>query len=89
MLQKMENFVYQAKKPLAYLDRLLNGDDKVSKKFKENSRSYNSMFAFTSTGIVDKNINKGHAPYVFCMHGQNYHHIGTLLPEEGTNPRWA
>jgi hypothetical protein len=43
MLQKMENFVYQAKKPLAYLDRLLNGDDKVSKKmvtikFQKNSK---------------------------------------------------
>jgi hypothetical protein len=76
--------------PPAYLERLLNGDDKVSKKFRENIRSYNSMFAFTSTGgIVDKSINNGHAPYVFRMHGQNYHHIGTLLPEEGTKPRWA
>jgi hypothetical protein len=78
------------KEPPRFLDRLLNGDDKVSKKFRENIRSYNSMFAFTSTGgIVDKNINNGHAPYVFRMHGQNYHHIGTLLPEEGTRPRWA
>jgi hypothetical protein len=23
------------------------------------------------------------------MHGQNYHHIGTLLPQEGNQPRWA
>jgi hypothetical protein len=48
------------------------------------------MLAFTSTeGIVDKDINKGHRPYVFHMHGQNYHHIGTLLPEEGNQSRWA
>jgi len=48
------------------------------------------MFSFTSPGgIVDKEINKGHGPYVFRMHGQNYHHIGTLLPEEGSKPRWA
>jgi hypothetical protein len=48
------------------------------------------MFAFTSTsGVVDKEINKGYGPYVFHMHGQNYHHIGTLLPEEGNKPRWA
>jgi hypothetical protein len=25
----------------------------------------------------------------FCMHGQNYHHIETLLLEEGNKPRWA
>jgi hypothetical protein len=78
------------KEPPAYLEKLLNGDDKFSKKFRENIRSDNSMFAFTSTGgIVDKGINNGHAPYVFQMHDQNYHHIGTLLPEEGTKPRWA
>jgi hypothetical protein len=45
---------------------------------------------FTSIGgIVDKDINKRHGPYVFRMHGQNYHYIGTLLPEEGNQPRWA
>jgi hypothetical protein len=78
------------KEPPTYLDRLLNGNDKVSKKFRENIRSYNSMFAFTLTvGIVDKSINNGHAPYVFHMHGQNYNHIGTLMFEEGTKPRWA
>jgi hypothetical protein len=44
------------------------------------------MFTFISTGgVVDKEINKGNGPYVFRMHGQNYHHIGTLLPEEGNN----
>jgi hypothetical protein len=48
------------------------------------------MFAFTSTGgVVDKEINKGHIPYVFRMHGQNYHHIGSLLREEGSKPCWA
>lgn len=48
------------------------------------------MFAFTSMGgIVDKEINMGKGPYVFRLHGQNYHHIGTLLPEEGNKPRFA
>jgi hypothetical protein len=78
------------KTPPEYLQRLLNRDDKQSKNFRENIRSYNSMFSFTSTGgVVDKEINKGHGPYVFRMHGQNYHHIGSLLPEEGNKPRWA
>jgi hypothetical protein len=63
---------------------------RFQKKFRENIRSYNSMFAFTLTGgIVDKSINNGHAPFAFRMHGQNYHHIGTLLPEEGTKPYWV
>jgi hypothetical protein len=75
---------------LIFLQQLLNGDDQRSKNFRKNIRSYNSMFTFISTGgIVDKEINKEHGPYVFRMHGQNYQHIGTLLPEEGSNPRWA
>jgi hypothetical protein len=54
------------KQPPVYLEKHLNGDDKISKKFRENIRSYNSMFAFTSTrGIVEKGINNDHAPYVF------------------------
>jgi len=72
-------------KPQNYLDNLLNGEGDYSKNFRENIRSYNSMFSFTSTGrVVDKEINKDHGPYVFRMHGQNYHHIRTLLPEEGS-----
>jgi hypothetical protein len=47
------------------------------------------MFAFTSTrGVVDKEISKGKGPYIFRMHGQNYHQIGTLLLEEGSKSRW-
>ena len=77
------------KKPPQYLDNLLNGEGKDSKNFRENIRSYNSMFSFTSTGgIVDREINNGHGPYVFRLHGQNYHHIGTLIPKEGSKPRW-
>jgi hypothetical protein len=68
----------------------LNGEDQRSKSFRKNIRSYNSMFAFMSTGgIIDKEINKERGPYVFHMHGQNYHHIGTLLLEEGNQPCWA
>jgi len=68
----------------------LNGEGEDSKNFRENIRSYNSMFSFTSTGgVVDKEINKDHGPYVFRMDGQNYHHIGTVLPKEGSKPRWA
>jgi hypothetical protein len=76
--------------PPGFLLELLNGGDQLSVKFRKNIRSYNSMFAFTSTWrMVDKEINKGKGPYVFRMHDQNYHHIGTLLPKEGSKPRWV
>jgi hypothetical protein len=85
---KISLLAYQ--KPPSYLEKLLNGDYKESKIFRENIRSYNLMFSFISTGgIVDKEINKGHGPYVFRMHGQNYHHIGSLTPKEGNKPQWA
>ncbi|KAM3367371.1 hypothetical protein ACQJBY_016147 [Aegilops geniculata] len=40
-------------------------------------------------GVVDKEINTRKGPYVFRLHGQNYHHIGTLLPEGTDKPRFA
>ena len=48
------------------------------------------MFSFTSMGgVVDKEINTHKGPYVFRLHGQNYHHIGTLLPQGTDKPRFA
>lgn len=66
-------------------------DDAKSKNFKNNIRTYNSMFAFTSMGgKVDESVNKtGRAPYVFRLHGQTYHKIGSLLPEQGSPPKFA
>ena len=40
-------------------------------------------------GKVDTEINNGGGPYVFRMNGQNYHRIGTLLPEGKDKPRTA
>jgi hypothetical protein len=52
--------------PPTFLEELLSGQNQKSKKIQKNIRSYNSMFAFTSTsGVVDKEINKGYGPYVF------------------------
>ena len=48
------------------------------------------MFAFTSMGgRVDGSINHSKGPYVFRMCGQNYHRIGSLLPEIGKRPQFA
>ncbi|KAM0880860.1 hypothetical protein ACQ4PT_033300 [Festuca glaucescens] len=79
------------KKPPAYLQQLLTFNEKgESSNYRENIRNYNSMFAFTSMGgQIDYEINRqGGAPYVFCLNGQNYHKLGTLLPKDN-NPKFA
>ena len=49
------------------------------------------MFSLTFTGGIVRQRNKliTYEPYVSRIHGQNYNHNGTLLPKEGTKPRWA
>ncbi|XP_060969574.1 uncharacterized protein LOC133036831 [Cannabis sativa] len=72
--------------------KYLLGPDSGQKgiKFRKNIRAYNSMFAFTSMGgRIDNLINQSQGSYVFRMSGQNYHHIGSLLPEHEKNPQFA
>ncbi|XP_019180459.1 PREDICTED: uncharacterized protein LOC109175614 [Ipomoea nil] len=65
-------------------------NDELSKEFLHNIRTYNNMFCFTSMGgKIDKNVNKGGAPPIFLLSGQNYHLMGTLLPEQGKEPHFA
>lgn len=48
------------------------------------------IFSFTSLGgKVNISINKGAGPYVFNLHGQNYHLLGSLLPKEGIAPKFT
>ncbi|KAL3639561.1 hypothetical protein CASFOL_017468 [Castilleja foliolosa] len=76
--------------PPAFLRDLLHGKSSASKHFQENIRSYNSMFCLTSMGgKIDQDINKGSGPRIFRLHGQNYHLIGSLLPEKDTTPKFA
>jgi hypothetical protein len=75
--------------PQALSDLYYKNDIK-SKFFMENIRSFNSMFSFTSMGAkIDKEMNKGNAPPVFVMNGENYHQIGSLLPQPGKDPKFA
>ncbi|KAL0449108.1 UNVERIFIED_CONTAM: hypothetical protein Slati_1467200 [Sesamum latifolium] len=61
-----------------------------TRKFKQNIRSYNSMFAFTSTGgTIEKEINNGGGLYVYRINGQNHHRIGSLLPPAGRSATFA
>lgn len=77
------------KAPVTLTD-LLFRTDRRSKHFQEQIRSYNMMFSFTSLGgKIETSINNGSAPYTFQLHGQNYHLIGSLLPEEGSVPKFA
>jgi hypothetical protein len=72
------------------LSDLYYKNDKKSKFFMENIRSFNSMFAFTSMGgNIDNSMNKGRAPPTFVMNGENYHQIGSLLPMPGKDPKFA
>ncbi|KAI3720341.1 hypothetical protein L6452_21257 [Arctium lappa] len=58
--------------------------------FRKEIRTYNSMFAFTSLGArIDSSINRGKGSYVYRVSGQNYHRIGSLLPERGKKPQFA
>ncbi|XP_076947968.1 uncharacterized protein LOC143620067 [Bidens hawaiensis] len=71
-------------------EELFKSNNAKSKFFLKNIRRYNSMFSFTSMGgKVDSSINKGKALYVFRMSGQNYHAIGSLLPKDGTKPKFS
>ena len=62
---------------------------KVSKIFREGIRGYNSIFSFTSMGgHVDSAINTRRGPYYFLLHRQNYHLIGSLLPQPDCKPKF-
>lgn len=78
------------RKPPELLHRLITGDERRASHFRENIRAYNSMFAFTSIGgKVDTTLNNGGGPPQFILSGQNYHRIGSLLPEHGSRPKYA
>ncbi|KAL3619470.1 hypothetical protein CASFOL_037040 [Castilleja foliolosa] len=80
----------QLKRPPQLLLDLTDGKTPRSKHFIQNIRSYNSMFAFTSMGgKIDNSLNQGNGPPVFKLQGQNYHRIGSLLPIEGEQPKFA
>ena len=76
--------------PPELLYNLFHGGDRRSKNFVDNIRSYNMMFSFTSMGgKIDNSVNQGSGPYVYRIHGQNYHLIGSLFPSIGSQPKFA
>jgi hypothetical protein len=73
------------------LRQLLDGSDPDSKEFRDNIRQYNAALAFTSLGVeVDESVNRrGPGPYIFRIHGELCHRVGSLLPSAGHRPSYA
>ena len=66
---------------------ILDKSSTKSRKFLEEIRQYNNMFAFTSMGGKVHDVNsRGGGPYSYVLSGMNYHNIGCLLPPEGRKP---
>lgn len=70
--------------PPQFLLDLITGKNPKSESFIDNIRRYNSMFAFTSIGAKqDTSVNQGYGQYCYKIQGENYHLMGTLLPQQG------
>jgi hypothetical protein len=53
------------------------------KDFRQRIRSYNNALAFTSMG-ANLDISVAHlGNYTYCLHGEFYHRMGSLLPQHG------
>ncbi len=76
-------------KPPPYLMNLYTSSESEADSFRRNARSYNSLLACTSFGANVNDEFQGRGVSNFSIHGQIYHLIGPLLPEEGQIPRFA
>ncbi|KIK92840.1 hypothetical protein PAXRUDRAFT_146440, partial [Paxillus rubicundulus Ve08.2h10] len=66
---------------------LFFAQDDISKAFCQNICQYNNALAMTSVGgQVDNSVNNGCGPYVYKIHGEVYHCIGSLLPAKDGAP---
>ncbi|ONM35045.1 hypothetical protein ZEAMMB73_Zm00001d042324 [Zea mays] len=73
--------------PLSSLARF--DGDTTSQKFIRNIRKYNCLFAFTSMGAqIGNSVNDGRGPPLFKICGQVHHRIGSLLPPNGSSPKF-
>ena len=70
--------------------QLFNGNDNSSRDFRDNIRAYNSLLSFTSCGAkVDESLMVDRTGvFTYRIHGEMYHLIGSLLPEEGRMPQF-
>ncbi|CAA7032657.1 unnamed protein product [Microthlaspi erraticum] len=77
------------KEPPEAIKKLIYGSDPLSRHFQKNMRPYNMSFSLTSLGgKVDRSVKKGKGPQMFQLHGENYHLIGSMVPEPGQDPKF-
>ena len=75
--------------PPSYLLNLYTSPGPDANSFRKNIRAYNNILACTSfRANIDENFQ---APGIsnFRIHGQVYHRIRSLLPDEGKSPKFA
>ena len=67
---------------------LFEGNDNLSRDFRDNIRAYNSLLSFTSCGAkVDESLLVERTGiFTYRIHGEMYHLIGSIMPEEGQRP---
>ena len=75
--------------PPPYLMNLYTSLDSEANTFRRNLRSYNSLLACTSFGADINEEFQRSGVSNFTIHGQVYHFIGSLLPNEGQAPKFA
>ncbi|CAG8706555.1 13815_t:CDS:2, partial [Acaulospora morrowiae] len=77
--------------PPPILHTLLTGIDIKACDFRQKIRSYNSALAFTSMGAkINDHVMGTGGVYIFQIHGEMYHNIGSLLPAQATvSPHFA
>ena len=76
-------------KPPAYLLNLYTSPNSDAALFRKNIRGYNNLLACTSFGAnIDERFQRQGVSN-FQIHGQIYHRIGSLLPENGHSPAFA
>lgn len=73
--------------------RLFAGNTPEARHFRENIRRYNAAFAFTSMfSNIDQNVTgtgRRGGPYTFRIHGELYHRMGPLEPQNGGDASYA
>ncbi|XP_012837527.1 PREDICTED: uncharacterized protein LOC105958070, partial [Erythranthe guttata] len=72
-----------------YVSNDENSDDAVDDTDYEDLGDQTYECPFCGAMMHVTSINNGSGPYTFLLHGQNYHLLGSLLPEEGTRPKFA
>ncbi|PKC04553.1 hypothetical protein RhiirA5_248029, partial [Rhizophagus irregularis] len=76
-------------RPPPYLMNLYTSLEPEANAFRRNVRSYNSLLACTSFGADVNGEFQRSGLSNFTIHGQVYHFIGSLLPNEGEAPKFA